>query len=133
MCHPFLSGTLCAALVLAGCTGEEQPGPQLDPVEQLEDKTGGAPLAGISEHLDLPIAPVVLSDLAGDTVGRAFQLFIERCSGCHDSPAPGSKPAGEWQVVIDRMHTTTIDAGLFPTSSEDRALILDYLVRHGGS
>ena len=88
-------------------------------------------LAGISTLLQLDIPPVIHSELEGDTLGRPFHVFLERCGGCHQVPAPGSKPATEWRDVVDRMRTNVEYAGLMPFSTEERDLILGFLGRHG--
>jgi mono/diheme cytochrome c family protein len=126
-----------AVLLITACADEE-PGRSrqeavapADPV-QVTDPSGRFALAGISATLDLDIEPVQKSELSGDTLGRTFHIFMARCGACHQVPAPGGKPAAEWKAVVERMRMNAAAAGLMPSSSEDEAVVLDYLERHGG-
>ena len=126
-----------AVLLITACADREPGhGPQeavvpANPV-QVTDPSGRFALAGISATLDLDIKPLQRSQLAGDTLGPTFHLFMARCGACHTVPAPGSKPADQWSAVVDRMRVNASAAGLMPSSAEDESIILDFLQRHGG-
>jgi len=121
---------LTSACVAAEPEARKEASQAPEPSVLLADTTGAFPFAGISMQLELDITPIDISELEGDTVGRPFHLLMERCGGCHSVPAPASKSPGEWADVLERMHANALLAGLMPSSTSERELIVGYLERH---
>ncbi len=67
-----------------------------------------------------------------EDLSRGRELFVLRCAGCHNLPAPAAKTPDEWASVVDEMGP---GAKLGPS---DRELVLRYLsaaserLHHGG-
>jgi hypothetical protein len=59
------------------------------------------------------------------------KVYAQRCSsGCHRLFAPGSLTYEMWKLQVERMQGELVRHGLPPLSSEERAVLLDYLRRH---
>lgn len=62
-------------------------------------------------------------------VGRGpdAQLFVERCSLCHETPSPDAHTAAEWEATVERMQANRRLTGMDPLSATDRDRIVAYL------
>ncbi len=60
------------------------------------------------------------------------QAFQRRCGECHRAYAPGSMTWPMWQYQLDRMHLLLTQLHRPWLSSEEEALVTDYLKRHAG-
>lgn len=70
----------------------------------------------------LPVAEP--GDVGG---GPDAQLFVERCSLCHETPSPAAHPPEEWRATVERMQANRRLTGLDPMSATDRDRIVAYL------
>ena len=60
------------------------------------------------------------------------RLYAARCaSGCHRLYAPGLMTTDMWEITVDRMQGDLLRGGLPPLSPDEKALLMDYLERHG--
>jgi hypothetical protein len=60
------------------------------------------------------------------------RLYAVRCDGCHRIYAPTLLKYEMWKIQVERMQGELVRKGLPPLTSEERALVLDYLKRHSG-
>ncbi|MFN2375601.1 MAG: hypothetical protein ABR538_03640 [Candidatus Binatia bacterium] len=59
-------------------------------------------------------------------------LYAARCNGCHAVFAPASLGPAMWKFQMERMDQKYRAAGAAPPTPEERAQILEYLVRNAG-
>ena len=57
-------------------------------------------------------------------------LFSQRCHDCHVPPLPRNHPAADWPVIVQRMQSHRITAGLTPLTGEELRRIKAYLERN---
>ncbi len=60
------------------------------------------------------------------------RLYAARCDGCHRIYAPTLMKYEMWKIQVERMQGDIVRKGLPPLTSEERAVVLDYLKRHSG-
>ena len=61
------------------------------------------------------------------------QLYAARCAGgCHRLYAPGSMTHEMWKLQVERMQGELVRRGLPPLTTDERAVVLEYLKRHSG-
>ncbi len=114
-----------AVLLLAGAAACDSSGGSL---ERQGRQQGPAETGVVIE-----VPKLDARKLGADTLDPAFRVFRERCQGCHDAPAPDSKPASLWDTTIDRMKKNVAEAGLMPWSATDEAAIRRFLDDHASN
>jgi hypothetical protein len=62
----------------------------------------------------------------------AGQLYIRRCGGCHAPYDPRTMTPAMWRVQVGAMEPKMRAAGLQPLTPDQRATIMDYLMRNAG-
>jgi hypothetical protein len=60
------------------------------------------------------------------------QLYGKRCAGCHRLYAPHLLKFEMWKVTVQRMQGEMVRRGFPPLTTEEQALLLDYLRRFSG-
>jgi hypothetical protein len=58
------------------------------------------------------------------------RLYADRCAGCHRLYAPRAMTAAMWKLTVARMQGELARRGAAPLSSDEQAVLLDYLDRH---
>lgn len=65
-----------------------------------------------------------------DPESQGARLYAARCTGCHRLYAPEVLTSEMWKITVVRMQGELARRGLPPLSSDDQAVLLDYLDRH---
>lgn len=82
----------------------------------------------LQAYLKRNALPVVDPTELPDT--EAADLFVERCSACHQTPSPGAHTASGWKPVIARMQGNMSRMGVEQLSDAERSRILGFLEEH---
>lgn len=80
---------------------------------------GGCVLAGCNAKLPEPES-------------EGAKLYAARCNGCHRIYAPSLLKFEMWKLKIDAMQGEMARRGVSPLNEQEKAVVLDYLRRHGG-
>ena len=64
--------------------------------------------------------------------GDAEQLYIGRCSSCHQLPDPAMLKMKQWKLVLATMQLRMQQASLPPLTAEETATIMQYLAAQTG-
>lgn len=75
--------------------------------------------------------PVVEPEDLSDT--RAADLYVDRCTVCHQTPSPRAHTASGWEPVLDRMQENMRLMGVDTLSRDEKRRIRKFLQRHGAS
>jgi hypothetical protein len=54
-------------------------------------------------------------------------LFVEKCSGCHDTPSPAAHPVGEIQALVARMSAMRAMLGMDQLTAEDQSRLVAFM------
>lgn len=54
-------------------------------------------------------------------------LFVESCSGCHDTPSPSAHPADEVQALVARMSAMRAMLGMTQLTAEEQARLVAFM------
>jgi len=89
---------------------------QLPPAEDVDSlvayfRRNAFPAAAESEISDTP-----------DAV-----LYVQKCSGCHDTPSPASHPADEIQALVARMSAIRAMLGMDQLTAEDQSRLVAFM------
>ena len=58
------------------------------------------------------------------------QLFVERCSICHDTPSPAAHPVADWGPVVQRMRGNATLMDVEGATADEAARIVEWLARY---
>jgi len=58
------------------------------------------------------------------------ELYVSKCSGCHAAPLPRVHTARQWSSVVQRMQMRMKNKAVQPLTSNELAIVLDYLQKH---
>jgi hypothetical protein len=58
------------------------------------------------------------------------QLYLEKCTGCHNAPQPKAHTARVWSRVLQRMQVRMKAKGVTPLNNKELSTILDYLQKN---
>lgn len=75
--------------------------------------------------------PVVEPERLPDT--RAADLYVDRCTVCHETPSPRAHTESGWEPVLDRMQQNMRLMGVDTLSRDEKRRIWNFLQRHGAS
>ena len=59
--------------------------------------------------------------------GADAELYVERCSICHETPSPHAHAAAEWEAVLGRMQGHMVTMELDPLTTDQMARIQAFL------
>jgi len=54
-------------------------------------------------------------------------LYVEKCSGCHDTPSPASRPAAEVQALVARMSALRAMLGMDQLTAEEQSRVVAFM------
>lgn len=54
-------------------------------------------------------------------------LYVEKCSGCHDTPSPAAHPADEIQALVARMSAMRAMLGMDQLTAEDQSRLVAFM------
>ena len=54
-------------------------------------------------------------------------LYVEKCSGCHDTPSPTAHPAGELQALVARMSAMGAMLGMDQLTSDEQSRLVAFM------
>jgi cytochrome c5 len=54
-------------------------------------------------------------------------LYVEKCSGCHDTPSPAAHPADEVQALVARMSAMGAMLGMEQLTAEEQSRLVAFL------
>lgn len=74
-------------------------------------------------------SPLKLSDYP-EYESEPAKLYVSKCSGCHAAPLPEVHVARQWSSVVQRMQIRMINKAVQPLTSNELAIVLDYLQKH---
>jgi len=82
----------------------------------------------------LAFAAVLIAGCASlpEPESPAAQTYTRRCGECHRSYAPGSMTWPMWEYQLGRMRLLFTQLNRPWLSSDEEALVTDYLKRHAG-
>jgi hypothetical protein len=82
----------------------------------------------------LAFAAVLIAGCASlpEPESPAAQTYARRCGECHRSYAPGSMTWPMWEYQLGRMRLLFTQLNRPWLSSDEEALVTDYLKRHAG-
>jgi len=88
-------------------------------------------MEAIIEYLQAHAFPAAMPNEIED--GPDADLFRNRCSRCHEIPAPKAHTAAEWETVVAKMQAFAPLMDLAPLSDQERERVLGYLRSKSGS
>lgn len=88
-------------------------------------------LDSLRAYLERNALPVVDPGELPETA--AADLFVERCSTCHQTPSPEAHTADEWESVLTRMQGNMRLMRVDTLATEQRTRILGFLEEHAAS
>jgi hypothetical protein len=54
-------------------------------------------------------------------------LYVEKCSGCHDTPSPAAHPAGELQALVARMSAMGAMLGMDQLTADEQSRLVAFM------
>ena len=69
--------------------------------------------------------PAAVESEIPDTPDAA--LYVDRCSGCHDTPSPSAHPAGEVQALVARMSATRAMLGMEQLTASEQSRLVAFM------
>jgi len=69
--------------------------------------------------------PAAVASEIPDTPDAA--LYVEKCSGCHDTPSPASRPAAEVQALVARMSALRAMLSMDQLTAEEQSRVVAFM------